>query len=97
MSSACTSPNESVRVVQTEVTVLRIGQTLSGYTVVEGYIDYCDVRLSVNNGNSGFSNKVYSLQTGQKVTKNVVIRVVANKNSTLIYTDPINFNEYIIK
>jgi hypothetical protein len=97
LMTSCMAPKpkyESARTVQTYVTITHISD--GKYASVEGYIDYCDIRIPVNNGGTGYYYKKYDLREGQRVTRTVTIYTATEMGRTYIDVEPISFDDYLI-
>jgi hypothetical protein len=97
LMTSCMAPSpkyESVRTVQTYVTVTHI--SVGKYTNVEGFIDYCDIRIPVDNGGTGYYYKEYSLVEGQRIPRTVTVYTATEMGRTYIDVEPISFDDYLI-
>ncbi len=67
------------------------------YSKVEGYIIYNNIILNVDNGNSGYYHKKYSLKKGDVVKRNVTVFHQINYDKTTLYSKEVDFYEYELK
>ena len=97
LMTSCMAPKpkyESVRTVQTDVTITHI--SVGKYTNVEGFIDYCNIRIPVDNGGTGYYHKKYGLTVGQRVQCTATIYTATEMGRTYIDVEPISFDDYLI-
>lgn len=96
LMTSCMAPSpkyESVRTVQTHVTITNV--SVGKYTRVEGFIDYCDIRIPVDNGGTGYYYKKYDLMEGQSIPRTVTIYTATEMGRTYIDVEPLNFDDYL--
>jgi hypothetical protein len=96
LMTSCMAPKpkyESVRTVQTYVTITHV--SVSKYARVEGFIDYCDIRIPVDNGGTGYYYKEYDLREGQRIPRTVTIYAATEMGRTYIDVEPLNFDDYL--
>ena len=97
LMTSCMGPSpkyESVRTVQTYVTITHV--SVGKYTRIEGFIDYYDIRIPIDNGGTGYYYKEYSLKEGDRVQKTVTIYTATEMGRTYIDVEPISFDDHLI-
>jgi hypothetical protein len=73
------------------------------YSKIQGYIYYNNIKLEIDNGNSGYYYKNYSIKAGQKIKRSVIVyqryyfTTDPYKNDIILSTSDIDFSDFVIQ
>lgn len=73
------------------------------YSKIQGYIYYNNIKLEIDNGNSGYYYKNYSIKVGQKIKRSVIVYqrfYITNdpyKNDIILSTSDIDFSDFVVQ